>query len=325
MFERTIAQPLVAIGAGADFTFDLPNQPISYIDLCFQGIADQVVTNVVNMFDILGNLQRIDVRYNGADVITLTGQELVMYALAVQGYVPTLTFQDLGNDNAFNLVVRIPFSRTAYSLTECFPATPSGNSQARVIFTNPLTCVDSLSLEVVACRLPTAKPTQFVALDRIIRNIAVLGDNDIFLTVAYPYAGLLVFSGAIPNAGLLTATARYISLFEDSDQTRLHNIPWQHLRGCLNEKSRNFHWVREHVHTIDVVPPVAGDLTEAQSFLNNNYADHWGFIDFDPNLDNAHVLNVSRDHDLLARVNSDVVGLVGLFPIILKPVSSLKQ
>ena len=317
-FELTVPFPFAAIAAAADFTFDLPNEPFSYLDFIISGIADTGITSELSVADLLSQILNISIRLNGADIIALSGQEVAMYALAVQGYVPTLTFEDDDANQAFNLTFRLPFSRKAYDPKECYPATPSGNSQARIVMIAAYTKVDSLNLEVVACRLPEAQPTKVVTCDRLVRAIAAVGQLDIQLTVQFPYVGLLMQSQYIPNALVLTSVIRLLSLYEDSDQTRLHDIPWGHLHGNLVELMRNYGWLREHCHLTPVTPAVAGGRTTGQVNVDNNLWDHFGYVDFDPTRDGVNMLNVPRDHNLNARVVSDIVGDAYFYPIILR-------
>jgi len=317
-FELTVPYPLTLQVAGGDYTFDLPNEPFSYLDFIVSGIADTAVTSELSVADVLSQIDLISIRLNGADVLSLTGEEIAIYALAVQGYVPVLTFEDDAVNQAYNLTFRLPFSRKAYDRTECYPATPSGNSQCRVQNIAIFTKVDSMYLEVVACRLPDATPTKLVTVDRIVQAIAAVGAHDIQLTVQFPYVGLLMQSQYIPNALVLSAVIRYLSLYEDSDQTRLHDIPWGHVHGNLVELMRTYGWLREHTHLTPVTPAVAGARITGQVNVDDNLWDHFGYVDFDPTRDGSNLLNVPRDHNLLARVVSDIIGDAYFYPIILR-------
>ena len=322
-FEMTVQYPLTAQAAGADYMFDLPNEPFSYLDFCLEGQADADDTKSLSIEDILSQIDLISIRLNGADIIALTGEEIAIYAMAVSGFVPILTFHDLTINQMFNLTIRIPFSRKAYDPKECYPATPSGSSQCRVQIIDAFTCLDNLSLEVVAARLPGANPKFVITQDRIMQTIGAIGQHDIPLTVQFPYAGLLMFSGAIPHGIAITSTIRYLSLFEDSDQIRLHEIPWQHLRNRLMELMRNFGWLREHVHKDIGESYAQGQLTSANISEDNNFWDHFAYVDFDPTLDYLHVMDINRTHSLIARLTSDVVGNVVFYPVIFRLTSDM--
>lgn len=324
-FEKTLCLGTRDLDPADDFTFDIPNEPISFLDFRFQGVMDAVVTETKLPHHILANIDRISVRYNGAEVVSLTGIELLIYSLAVQGNLPILTYHDQADNEIFTLDVRLPFSRIAYDPFECYPGTPSGNSDCRVQVIGAYTDIDDMNMTVTACRLPDATPPYFMAVDRIYRADVPIGDIETYLTVQYPYVGLLIWAEIIRTETTNTSSLDWISLFEDSDETRLHQTQFSELRQGLQELTRPYNFLRHHEHKTPVTPAVAGGLTTEELWVDNQKYHHWAYQDFDPLLDGLHILFVSRDHELKARTHATAAGDIAFYPVILRATEDLLE
>jgi len=322
-FEMTLEYGTVALVAGSDFLIDIPTEPISYLDFILTGINPTDTGEELSIEDVLSQIDLITIKLNGADIISLTGEECAIYAMAVSGFLPTLTFEDDDAGQAFTLVFRIPFSRIPYNPNECYPATPRGNSKCRIQVIGAFTKVTNMDLTVVACRLPGATPPVMVAQDMIQETLAAIGTYDIDLTKQFPLVGLLMWSSQIPNSTVETAVIDQLSLFIGSDQTRLHDMPWCHLRGRLMEKMRNFGLLREHAHKLIEVAYAQGDSTSPQLQEDDSLWDHYAYVDFDPLLDGQHILRVKPGLKFVARVITTIAGYVHFIPVILRDTSDM--
>ncbi len=260
---------------------DLPTDPISHLLLTIEGYN---ATDEVTVAEILTFINRLQVLDDGRNVINLDGEHLAALNLYLFGSAGH-NQHPIATDNfhvGYTLI--IPFGRKLYTPEECYPGRPLGKVQLVWDTTVPATSFDSAVMTVEAVQLPGASPRRWLkSTQKTLTAPGATGEFDHSLNTGNSLVALLIEHTAVPGASEFLHTVNAFEILKDNVQT--HYTSTRTAAQMGNRMLRVPSTIRMIAAQDDLAPPA------------------FNWLDFDPNRDDAHLLDARGTSDLKIRCN----------------------
>jgi hypothetical protein len=229
-FLRSVIVQDVTPAADGSYTYDLPVNPVSHIILAIKALN---VTDEASEAHLAALVTNIEVLHRGTSIMQFSAADLLAIDHVIFGKSPLLLNQ-IATDNATRaLILIIPFGRSIYNPSECFPESKAGELQLRLTVDIATTEADGLILQVEAIELLGASPSRHLKITTLSKTPSATGACDVDLPIHNVYAGLLLFSTTIPATTAWTTTVNQVKLLADNTEKLYSLSNWISLHGEL--------------------------------------------------------------------------------------------
>jgi len=227
-FLRTVIVQDVTPAADGDVTYDLPVNPVSHINLTIKCLN---VTNEATVAEIAALIVNVQVLHRGTSIIQMSGPDLLALNHLLLRHAPIVANQ-IATDNATrSLALIIPFGRTLYNPSECFPESKAGELQLRLTVDIENAGADGLILQIEATELLGASPSRHLKATTLTTTPAATGAHDIDLPIENPYAGIMLWGTTIPATTAWTTTIDQVKLLADNTEIFYSLANWESLHA----------------------------------------------------------------------------------------------
>jgi len=304
-YLRTIVQEPTTIAAAGDIApIDLPVNPLSrlWLTLFIEEPAQQVTNAWTLLSDFYAAISDLSVRHKGEMIIQGSLADVMMLNGVVTRAWPFGThFSGIGNNKS--MTFPLSFSRQPYWHNEAFPATSRGNLRFHmsVADVTPGTGT-ALQFAIEALELIEDDPKQYIKYTTNTRVLAATGRQRVPLPIGNELAGVLLFD---PATEITTAEAfawGKVKVMVDNVEQYYAESNWESLRQSLSERGMLGMNDLGHVHGHAAADTVTGD----EQVRRNEPPHQYGFLDFDPLLDDSYLLETAGHADVELDLNSDV-------------------
>jgi len=302
-----------AVTADTVITYDLPVNPLSFLDLDVEAALSAAYTQ--GLFTNIGAIfDKVEVLFKGTSILSLSGADLLAYNAVVTGrFPPVLNRQvNVAAEQIFRF--RIPFGRYPYSQVECFPAVRRGELQLRLDYASSFTNVTSLDLTITTCELMGAAPKQFLKATTLSKT-PVVGDNDVDLPIGNKMIGLLLFGTTVPAGTAKTTTIDKVKLLIDNMESYLHEVRWATLNHAIYEILGKDQVDSDHTHKENAATAYTQDAATAVRNPIDAPLGQYGYIDFDPNRNDRYLLETAGKGRLWLRVTAGDTNAIRVIPV----------
>jgi len=229
-FLRSVIVQDETPAADGSFTWDLPVNPLSHINLTIMALN---VTNEATMAEIAALVTNVQVLHRGTSIIQISGPDLLALDHVLYGKAPILSNQ-VATDNATRwLGLIIPLGRQFMNPNECFPESKAGELQLRLTVDIANAGADGLILQVEATELFGARPSRHLKCTTLTSTPAAVGAHDIDLPIRNVYAGIMLWATTKPTGTVWTATIDQVKLLADNTERLFSLANWESLHADL--------------------------------------------------------------------------------------------
>ncbi len=229
-FLRSVIVQNETPAADGSFTWDLPVNPLSHINLTIMALN---VTNEATIWEIAALVSNIQVLHRGTSIFQMSASDLLALNHVLYGKAPILVNQ-VATDNATrSLSLIIPMGRNILNPGECFPDSKAGELQLRLTVDIANVGADGLILQVETTEILGARPSRFVKSTTLVSTPAATGAHDIDLPIRNVYAGILIHSTTVPTGTAWTTTVDQVKLLADNTERLFSLANWGSLHGDL--------------------------------------------------------------------------------------------
>lgn len=305
----------------ADETWLLPTNPLSHIAITIRALT--AAANVVDTVMLLAlQLLSIQVRFRGAQLWAVSGDDLARLTTCMGVYAPKLYNPAIADNSPRALTLVIPFGRRQFDELECLPQTSKGETELYISWDAVTSSYDNIQLDISTYELPDAKPTRFLRATTMSDTPAATGDKDYDLPRLAPLCGIGIYqTTSYPTSSTPTLNALKVLLNSlDYGYTDIDPVTMRALSPC------------------GVMQSDAGDTTTqlenaAASYTQNvlSTGSHtltgpdrdYMYLDYDPRLDGKHLLGGDKAAEVKMRLNFGATSAIRITPVELFPPSLL--
>jgi hypothetical protein len=310
-FIRSIVQPIATITPSAiNGPIDLPVNPLSYIKFRVRvtRVADTAAALYTMLNDIVKIVTNVNVQLLGQNIVNGSLQDIMMFTAHCCGVHPRFT-------RAVNTVGAvaeadfcIPFSRKLFWDKEALPPVARGN--LRFQFTAGALPANFTTMQwaVESVELIEAAPVQYLKYIANTKALTATGQFDAPLPIGNRIAGILLFE---PNIFGTTARAfswGQVKLLVDNFEQYYPLSDWEALVGrdsfLVNPDPFQ---LSDHEHVENLAAAYAQFAnTDGVVFAGKTFSpDQYGYMDFDPLVDDAYLLETAGHADVKLRGFAD--------------------
>ena len=293
-FIHSVSVPNVAIPGGTVTTWDLPVNPLSYINLVLQWTTGTAHTTIAN---ILGMITQIEVLFKGSAVFSANGLDTYSLARCLLKYPEH-------EDNMTGLTTEVRwlslpilFGRVPFSPLEAFPASQRGALQLRITWAALHADVTALLLLVESCELPEATPGQFLKATTLVQT-AIIGQMDLELPIGNKIHAIHTYQTTKPAAAAWTNTIAHLEILADNTQIYYTSHFWEGARAKMQ-----YHVVPQYR-----LGAAAANLTDSDLYPNL-------WLLFDPLLDGQYILDTAGLASLVFRYDAEAADGIRVIPV----------
>ena len=322
-FIKSVLSSERAVVAGEQVTYDLPVNPLSYIDLRLTALQ-AVLNTLIDPTDFLGYITSVEVLWRGSSIVSLSLRDQAMMTAALTGYWPD--FQNHGNLLAqrVSMLFKIPFGRKFFWPQELLPPVRRGELQLRLTYAAAFADASALIEHIETAEVPDATPTRFLKYTTFPKTPTVAGDHDVDLPVGNPITGVLLFSTTVPAGAVETTSIDAVKLLVDNVEFFYSLSRWEEVHGDFLMKADAAHArIWNHQHMYDPTLVAANQTTDrAQGALSD--LRQYGWLDFDPLTDPemAYALITAGRSRVHLRISADDVAAVRVLPVEMIPIAA---
>ena len=304
-----------------DESWLLPTNPLTALAITIRCLT--AAANVVDTAMLLAlQLLSVQVRFRGAQIHALSGDDLMRMTACMGIYAPKLYNPAIADNSPRALTLVIPFGRKLFDPAECFPSTQKGESELYISWDAVTSNYDNITLDISTIELPDAKPSRFLRMTTMSDTPAATGDKDYDLPRLAPLCGIGVFQTASYPTNA-TATINAIKVLLNSLDTGYTDIDPVTMRAlspmnAANALASDITTQLENAaagYTQNVLSTGLHTLTGAdRDFM---------YLDYDPARDGAHLLGGDKAAEVKLRINFGATSAIRIIPVELFPPSLL--
>ena len=229
-FIRSVLSSERAVVAGEQVTYDLPVNPLSFIDLRLTVVANALGASPV-LEDLLGYITSVEVMWRGSSIVSVSLADLAALVAGITGEYPKQENQGGVASQRSSVTVRIPFGRRRYWGQELLPPVRRGEMQLRLTYAATLTRAASLIEHIETVEVPDATPIRFLKYTTFPKTPTVAGDHDVDLPIGNPIIEALLFGTTVPVGATETTSIDALKLLVDNVEFFYSQTRWEELHA----------------------------------------------------------------------------------------------
>lgn len=303
-YIRSVVAQEETITASAVATYDLPVNPLSFIQYVLRWQDGAAVGNTANpIADALSFISKIEVLFRGQAIISMSLADVWFMMQQLTGWKPSvMNLVDAATERHY-LSLIIPFGRVPYDPMECFPASRRGELQLQVTSTAAVGTVDSPAHIIETVELVDTNPKQFTKMTTISKTPAAAGEHDVDLPIGNAILGVGLFATTVPTGASTNRSLGEMRLLVDNVEQKIAKSNWE----CFKQEGdmkRGFDVLTDrHTHAQNA----AADVVTGGQLLGIIGRNQYAYLDFDPLGDTRYALQTRGRSRVNFRINSEGV------------------
>ena len=229
-FIRSVLSSERTVVAGEQVTYDLPVNPLSFIDLRLTAVANALGASPV-LEDLLAYITTVEVLWRGSSIVSLSLADLAALVAGLTGEFPKQENQGGVASQRSSMTARIPFGRRKYWGQELLPPVRRGEMQLRLTYAGTLTRAASLIEHIETVEVPDATPIRFLKYTTFPKTPTAAGDHDVDLPIGNPIINVLLFGTTVPAGATETTSIDALKLLVDNVEFFYSQTRWEELHA----------------------------------------------------------------------------------------------
>lgn len=320
-FIHSILESNAVIAVDGVEVIDLPVNPLSDVLIHISPLNETSTITAFRLFRLLiGALVDVDITHRGVSVTSGSGVDLAVMAMLFHRLaIWQSNAVDLDNDRR-SIVLPILFGRRPYDPRECFPASRKGELQMSLDWDIAAAGYDGLRRSIETIELPDATPESVQRVTTLSQTFAATGNNDIDLPIGNVIRAILCFGTTPFNGPSPAPTLGALSVLKDNAQVGYMSTDFEVVRAVLGLTGRPFPPDFRHIHAVNAAGVGEEDTREPEieASIDASYC----LLDFDPMMDDQHVLETAGAGRVNVRVNADAANAARFLPVERMPASA---
>ena len=305
-----------AVVAGEQATYDLPVNPLSYLDLRLT-VLQAALNTPVDPAAVLGYIPSVEVLWRGSSIWSASLRDTVMVAAALLGYWPDV--QNHGNlaNQRLSMLFKIPFGRRLYGGSELLPPVRRGELQLRLTYAAAFTGAASIIEHIETLEVPDATPVRFRKVTTLPKTPTAAGDHDVDLPIGNPISGVLLFSTTAPFGAAEATSIDAVKLLVDNTEFFYSQSRWEEVHAdFLRRAGAALPRIWDHQHMYDPTLVAAHQTTDRVQG-DTSMLRQYGWLEFDPLLDPdlGYALLTAGRSRVHLRISADDAEPIRVLPI----------
>jgi hypothetical protein len=299
---RSVVAQEESITASTVVTYDLPVNPLSFIQFAFRWQDGAVIGNTSDAITaMLSFLSRIEVLFRGQAIVSVSGADLWFMMQALTGWKPgIMNLVDAAAERHY-LSMILPFGRIPYHPAWAFPASRRGELQLQMTYPAAVGVVDSPAVIIETVELLDSTPRNFLKYTTISKTPSAAGEHDVDLPIGNPIIGAGLFATQVPTGVVTSRDIGEIRLLVDNIEQIVAKSNWECFAQEVFMRNGMDLATMRHAHMIE---PVAGTFTGGQLFTILGQA-QYAYLDWDPLKDLTYALQTRGRSRVNFRINAE--------------------
>lgn len=291
-FIRSVVIPDVTPAADGDYTYNLPVNPLSHINLVIKALN---ATDEATLASILALVTDINVSYLGQSILSMSAADLYALNTTLFPGVPVLTNLVATDDATRSVGLVLPFSRTLFNPKEAFPRTKSGELTLTLTVDIATAEADGLILLAESTELPEASVERYLKVTTLTKTPTATGDTDIDLPIGNLLLGNLLWGTTVPTGTSWTTTINKARLLADNIERDYANANWEAMHADLVWRGG--------------MPLGSTDAWANDAIIN------YALMDLDPNKDGMYAIDTAQLSALKLRIDAGDTEALRVLPM----------
>lgn len=322
-FLRSVLQQDVALAVSTvQDPVDLPVNPLSHILLTIKALNDTgTIGDHRFLTSLMAFISNIEVTFKGQAIISGSLADLAILNCILTGFTPWQGNVVETTNSVRMATFILSFTRKLYAPDEAFPAVRRGELQMRLTSGAAPTGLDTLVLQTETVELLDVQPARFLKYTTHSKTPSATGDHDVDLPIGNPILGVLLFGTTVPTGAVFTASINQIRSLIDNVEVGYANSNWETIHGELGRRLKGLMEWQGHIHSVNAAGAGRED-TEQQEVEQDN-AENYAYMDFDPLMDGQYALQTANRARTHLKIDAGVADAIRVIPVELMNVSNV--
>lgn len=295
---------------------DLPVNPLSVIMVTLKLLNNTgTITDYTAVTALFSFITKIEVLFQGSAIVSGSLADLARVNGFLLGRGPRQGNMINTDNGARFLSVPILLGRRPFWMKECFPAVRRGELKLQTTFGTLTTGTDTPVLQVETVELLGATPSHYLKYTTISKTPSATGEHEVDLPIGNLLAAVGLFGTTVPSGTSYNASIGQVKLLLDNVEAYVSRSNWESLNGLTSLRSQGTMQNSSHFH-LENVAAAYGQFADTDD--NESAADffeQYAFIDLDPNLDDAYLLDTKGRARIHLNINADAADAIRVIPV----------
>lgn len=312
-FIRSVIAQEEAIVASAVATYDLPVNPLSFIQYVLRWQDGAAVGNTADpIADALSFITKIEVLFRGQAIVSISAADLWFMMTAVTGWRPSImNLVDAATERHY-LSLIIPFGRVPYHPAWAFPASRRGELQLQVTSGAAVGTVDTPVHLIETVELVDTTPRNFTKMTTLSKTPTAAGEHDVDLPIGNPIIGVGLFGTTVPTGVSTDRSFGELRLLVDNIEQKFARSNWETFQQEHAMRRGLDFMTNRHTHA----QAAGADVVTGMQLLGIIGAARYAYLNFDPLEDLTYALQTRGRSRVHLRINSEgVTTAIRLIPV----------
>lgn len=320
---RSVLEPGRTLTAAAEsgINFNLPVNPLSAVLVSLTALNNTAaITNYSALAAFFAKITKIRTAYRGASIHDGDALDLAMMAGILsrwwwkQGQV-----NDTDND-VRSLTFPLLFGRKPYDPKQCFPATRNGDFKLYLDTAADPAGLDNFALKLETIEILDANPESFLKITQNGKIMQTGGANEIELPIGNDLLGVLLRAATYPTGASNNSSMAEVALEVDNVEVGISKTQWHGLQGEMGRHIGDWMAYPAHVHTENTAAAYAQNASTLGGRVDIAMLQQYGYIDFDPLMDESYALKTAGAAKVNLAIKSDVTDASNSFAVTVEKV-----
>jgi hypothetical protein len=299
---RSVVAQEESITASTVVTYDLPVNPLSFLQLVLRWQDGAVIGNTANAIaDALSFLSKIEVLFRGQAIVSVSGADLWFMMQALTGWKPGVMNLVNAATERHYLSLILPFTRIPYHPAWAFPASRRGELQLQMTYPAAVGTVDTPAIIIESVELLDTTPRNFLKYTTISKTPSAAGEHDVDLPIGNPILGAGLFATQVPTGVVTSRDIGEIRLLVDNIEQIVAKSNWEAFQQEV--WMRNGLDIQTNRHTHAQVADT--DIVTGMQLLGVLGYANYAYLDWDPLHDMAYALQTRGRSRVNFRINAE--------------------
>jgi len=306
-FLKSVIAQNESVTAGTSVTYDLPVNPLSHVNLVLNFLN---VDNIASLSELLAAVTRVEVLYRGQAICSASLADLWALTTYLLQRSPMMGNHITADNAARWLGLMIPFGRVPFNPDECIMQTRAGELQLQITYAPAFIAFDNVTVQLESVELLDASPKGHIKFTTLNLTPQV-GQNDLDLPIGNDIAGILLFSGTVPDGESATTSADQVKILVDNSEQYYSLSNWESMRVDAQWRTGPQNNYSPAVHRlIEGTPNVMGSNQQVDDDLET-----YAYLDFDPLLDSSYLLKTAGAASAKIRITGGDTNAIRAIPV----------
>lgn len=306
---RSVLEPGVTLAATAEsgIDYNLPVNPLSCVLVTLTALNNTTtITNYSALAAFFSKVTKLRTAYRGASIHDGDSLDLAMMAGLLSGWWwKQGQINDTDND-VRSLTFPLLFGRKYCDPKQCFPATRNGDFKLFIDTAADPTGLDNFSLKLETVELLDANPESFFKVTTNGKTMQLGEANEIELPIGNKLLGVLLRAATFPTGASFNSSFSRVALEVDNVEVMISATQWETLQGEIGRLAPDNIAYPAHIHTENTAAAYAQNANTLGGKVDIAMLQQYGYLDFDPMMDESYALDTSGAAKVNLAITSDV-------------------